>query len=49
VSNPLALNRGLINDIHTATVISNCNYKANLQGVVSVVGKRGIYKYHNLR
>jgi len=49
VSNSLALNRGPINNIYTATIIGNCNYKANLQGVISVISKRGICKYHNLR
>ena len=49
MSNSLTLNRGLINDIYTATVISDCNYKANLRGVVSVISKRGICKYYNLR
>ena len=49
MSNSLALNRGPINDIRTATVIGDYNYKANLQGVVSVIGKRGICKYYNLR
>jgi len=49
VSNSLILNKGPINDIRTATVIGDCNYKANLRGVVSVISKRGICKYHNLR
>ena len=45
MSNSFILNRGLINNIHTATVVSNCNYKANLQSIVSVINKRGICKY----
>ena len=38
-----------MNDIYTAIIISNCNYKANLRGIISVISKRGIYKYYNLK
>ena len=37
-----------MNDIRTATVVGDCNYEANLRGVVGVVGERGICEYHNL-
>ena len=49
MSNSFILNRGPINDIYTATVVGNCNYKANLRGIVSVISEKGICKYYNLK
>ena len=49
MSNSLTLNRGPINNIYTATVVGNYNYKANLWGIISIISKRGICEYHNLK
>ena len=49
MSNSLILNRGPINNIHTTTIVGDYNYEANLRGIINIISKRGICKYHNLK
>jgi len=36
-----------VNDIGVVVLVSDYDYKADLRGVVAVVGERGVCEYHD--